>query len=113
MVNLAIELGYLQLPAGIYVELNKTKNIPDSQLVIITTGSQGEPMSALSRMANNEHRNVKLKKGDMVIFSSSPVPGNEKDRDQRGQQSCTKRKWRSSTTISPTSTFPATPVRRS
>ncbi len=78
VVNLAIELGYLQLPAGIYVELNKTKNIPDSQLVIITTGSQGEPMSALSRMANNEHRNVKLKKGDMVIFSSSPVPGNEK-----------------------------------
>lgn len=78
VVNLAIELGYLHLPAGIYVELNKTKNIPDSQLVIVTTGSQGEPMSALSRMANNEHRNVKLKKGDMVIFSSSPVPGNEK-----------------------------------
>ncbi|WP_424959834.1 RNase J family beta-CASP ribonuclease [Ihubacter sp. rT4E-8] len=78
VVNLAIELGYLRLPAGIYVDLNKTKNIPDSQLVIVTTGSQGEPMSALSRMANNEHRNVKLKKGDMVIFSSSPVPGNEK-----------------------------------
>src|SRR5699024_2777603 len=56
----------------------KTKNIPDNELVIITTGSQGEPMSALSRMANNEHRNVKLKKGDMVILSSTPVPGNEK-----------------------------------
>lgn len=78
VVNLAIDLGYLELPAGIYVDLNKTKNIPDSQLVIVTTGSQGEPMSALSRMANNEHRNVKLKKGDMVVFSSTPVPGNEK-----------------------------------
>ncbi|MGN0659818.1 MAG: ribonuclease J [Emergencia sp.] len=78
VVTLATELGYLHFPAGAYVELNKTKNIPDSQLVIITTGSQGEPMSALTRMANNEHRNVKLKKGDMVIFSSSPVPGNEK-----------------------------------
>lgn len=78
VVNLAVDLGYLELPAGIYVDLNKTKNIPDSQLVIITTGSQGEPMSALSRMANNEHRNVKLKKGDMVVFSSTPVPGNEK-----------------------------------
>lgn len=78
VVTLAIELGYLHIPAGAYVELNKTRNIPDNELVIITTGSQGEPMSALSRMANNEHRNVKLKKGDMVILSSSPVPGNEK-----------------------------------
>lgn len=78
VVNLASELGYLHFPAGTYVELNKTKHIPDNELVIITTGSQGEPMSALSRMANNEHRNVKLKKGDMVILSSTPVPGNEK-----------------------------------
>lgn len=78
VVTLASELGYLHFPAGSYVDLNKTKNIPDNELVIITTGSQGEPMSALSRMANNEHRNVKLKKGDMVILSSTPVPGNEK-----------------------------------
>ena len=78
VVALAIELGYLKIPAGTYVELDKTKNIPDDQLVIITTGSQGEPMSALSRMANNEHKGVKLKKGDMVILSSTPVPGNEK-----------------------------------
>ena len=78
VVTLAKELGYLHFPAGTYVELNKTRHIPDNELVIITTGSQGEPMSALSRMANNEHRNVKLKKGDMVILSSSPVPGNEK-----------------------------------
>ena len=78
VVALAVELGYLKIPAGTYVDLNKTKNIPDDKLVIITTGSQGEPMSALSRMANDEHRSVKLKKGDTVILSSSPVPGNEK-----------------------------------
>ncbi len=77
-VTFASELGYLHFPAGSYVDLNKTKNIPDDELVIITTGSQGEPMSALSRMANNEHRNVKLKTGAMVILSSTPVPGNEK-----------------------------------
>lgn len=78
VVTLAVELGYLKIPPGAYVDLNKTKNIPDKELVIITTGSQGEPMSALSRMAADEHRNVKLKKGDMVILSSTPVPGNEK-----------------------------------
>lgn len=78
VVGLAQDLGYLHIPAGSYVELNKTKNIPDNQLVIITTGSQGEPMSALARMASDEHKNVKLKKGDTVILSSSPVPGNEK-----------------------------------
>jgi len=78
VVTLAVELGYLKIPAGAYVDLTKTRNIPDSELVIITTGSQGEPMSALSRMAEDEHRNVKLKKGDMVILSSTPVPGNEK-----------------------------------
>jgi len=78
VVALATDLGYLKIPAGTYVELNKTKNIPDKELLIVTTGSQGEPMSALTRMANNEHRNVKLKKGDTVILSSTPVPGNEK-----------------------------------
>ena len=78
VVGLAQDLGYLHIPAGSYVELNKTKYIPDNQLVIITTGSQGEPMSALARMASDEHKNVKLKKGDTVILSSSPVPGNEK-----------------------------------
>ncbi|MBF1141507.1 MAG: ribonuclease J [[Eubacterium] sulci] len=78
VVNLAQELGYINFPKGSYVELNKANNIPDSEMVIITTGSQGEPMSALTRMANDEHKNVKLKKGDMVILSSSPVPGNEK-----------------------------------
>lgn len=78
VVALAVELGYLKFPKSSFVDLKQTKNIPDNELVIITTGSQGEPMSALSRMANNEHKNVKLKKGDTIILSSTPVPGNEK-----------------------------------
>lgn len=78
VMNLAMELGYLQVPANVLVDINKTKNIPDKELVIITTGSQGEPMSALSRMASKEHKAISIKKGDMVILSSSPVPGNEK-----------------------------------
>ena len=78
VVNLAIELGYLKIPANVLVDINKTKNIPDKELLIITTGSQGEPMSALSRMAASDHKAVQIKKGDMVILSSTPVPGNEK-----------------------------------
>ncbi|MDD4563895.1 MAG: ribonuclease J [Eubacteriales bacterium] len=78
VVNLAMELGYLKIPDNVIVDINKTRNIPDNELVIITTGSQGEPMSALSRMASSDHKAVQIKKGDMVILSSSPVPGNEK-----------------------------------
>lgn len=78
VVSLAKELGYLKFPESSYVELNQTRNVPDDKLVIITTGSQGEPMSALSRMADDIHRDIRLKKKDMVILSSTPVPGNEK-----------------------------------
>ena len=78
VVSLAIELGYLNIGEGVMVDLKMTKDIPDDQLVIITTGSQGEPMSALSRIASGEHKGVKLKPGDLVILSSTPVPGNEK-----------------------------------
>ncbi|MGI6748774.1 MAG: ribonuclease J [Anaerovoracaceae bacterium] len=78
VVNLAMELGYLKIPENTIVDINKTKHIPDNELVIITTGSQGEPMSALARMASSDHKAVQIKKGDMVILSSSPVPGNEK-----------------------------------
>ncbi len=80
MVNvfeLAKELGYIRIPDHMLVDLNRTKNIPDHELVIITTGSQGEPMSALARMASMEHKTIHIKKGDMVILSSTPVPGNE------------------------------------
>lgn len=78
VVNIASELGYLDIPEGTLVNIRSAKNIPDDQLVIITTGSQGEPMSALSRIAYGEHKDVKIKPGDMVILSSTPVPGNEK-----------------------------------
>ena len=78
VVNLAIELGYISIPENVLVDINKLKGIPDKELVIITTGSQGEPMSALSRMATNDHKSVRIRKGDTVILSSTPVPGNEK-----------------------------------
>lgn len=77
-VALAQELGYIRVPKNVLVDINKTKNIPDKDLVVITTGSQGEPMSALSRMATSDHKAVKIKKGDRVILSSTPIPGNEK-----------------------------------
>lgn len=77
VVDLAQELGYIKIPANVLVDLNKTKNIPDKELVVITTGSQGEPMSALARMASSEHKAINIRKGDMVILSSTPVPGNE------------------------------------
>jgi ribonuclease J len=78
VLNLAIELGYVKIPAGVLLDVNKIKHIPDKELVVITTGSQGEPMSALARMADNDHKAVQIKKGDMVILSSSPIPGNER-----------------------------------
>ncbi|MDO4485785.1 MAG: ribonuclease J [Bacillota bacterium] len=77
VVELAVNLGYIKLPANTLVDINKTKSIPDKELVVITTGSQGEPMSALARMASNDHKSINIKPGDMVILSSTPVPGNE------------------------------------
>jgi ribonuclease J len=78
MVTIAQELGYLTIPPNTLVNLKKIKNVMDSQLVVITTGSQGEPMSALYRMASNEHKDVHIRRGDTIILSSTPVPGNEK-----------------------------------
>ena len=77
VVDLARELGYIRIPDSKLVDLDKTGNIPDKELVIITTGSQGEPMSALARMASNEHRSIHIRANDMIILSSTPVPGNE------------------------------------
>ena len=74
----AAELGYLNVPENTLIELDQMKNYPDEQMVLITTGSQGESMAALSRMASNMHRKVQIKPGDTVIFSSNPIPGNEK-----------------------------------
>ena len=77
VVNLAQELGYIDVKKSTIIDINQTRNYKDKELVIITTGSQGEPMSALARMASNEHKAIKIKAGDRVILSSSPVPGNE------------------------------------
>ncbi len=78
VVNVASELGYLKVPNGVIIEIEAIKNYTPDKLVIITTGSQGEPMSALYRMAYNDHRNVDIIPGDMIIISATPIPGNEK-----------------------------------
>ena len=81
MVNIietASELGYLNIPDKTLITIDQLKNYPDEKTVLITTGSQGESMAALSRMAADIHKKVSIKPGDTVIFSSSPIPGNEK-----------------------------------
>ena len=78
-VNIAQDLGYLNVPPGCMIPLKDIGKVKDKELVIITTGSQGEPMSALYRMSEGSHKNVKIKKNDLVILSSNPVPGNERD----------------------------------
>ena len=77
-VATASELGYLDIPKNILIEAGELRRYSDEELVIVTTGSQGEPMAALSRMASSEHRQIEIKPGDKVIVSSSPIPGNEK-----------------------------------
>ncbi len=78
MIQTSVELGYIHAPKNVFIELDMIKNYTDDQLVIITTGSQGEPMSALTRMANGEHRKVNINSNDLVIISATPIPGNEK-----------------------------------
>jgi ribonuclease J len=78
VVNVAMELGYLNVPEGMMIDVDLIDKYPPEKVVIITTGSQGEPMSALSRMAVNEHKKVEIEPGDLIIISASPIPGNEK-----------------------------------
>ncbi len=78
IISTASELGYLQIPDKTLIETDQLRNYPDEKTVIITTGSQGESMAALSRMAADVHKKVTIKPGDTVIFSSNPIPGNEK-----------------------------------
>ncbi|MCR5098036.1 MAG: ribonuclease J [Lachnospiraceae bacterium] len=78
IINTASELGYLNVPDNTLISVDELKNYPDEQTVIITTGSQGESMAALSRMANGTHRKIAIKPNDTIIFSSHPIPGNEK-----------------------------------
>ena len=78
VITTATELGYLKIPDKTLVEIDQIKNYPDDQVVLITTGSQGESMAALSRMAASIHKKVTIKPNDTIIFSSNPIPGNEK-----------------------------------
>ena len=78
MINTAMELGYIKCPDDIFIDIDTISTYNDEQLVIITTGSQGETMSALTRMATGEHKKVKITANDLVIISANPIPGNEK-----------------------------------
>lgn len=78
VVSIAVELGYLKVPSGLLIDIDMINRYTPEQLVLITTGSQGEPMSALSRMAFSDHRKVAVGPQDMIIISATPIPGNEK-----------------------------------
>lgn len=78
VISIGIELGYLKVPDGVLVDIDMVSRYPAEKMVIVTTGSQGEPMSALTRMANNEHRQVSITPMDFIIISANPIPGNEK-----------------------------------
>lgn len=76
-VAIARELGYLNIPDGVLIKPGEMKSLPDDQIAIVCTGSQGEPMAALSRMANRDHRSITIQQGDTIVISASPIPGNE------------------------------------
>ena len=78
IISVASELGYLRIPENTLIEIDQVKNYPDDKVVLITTGSQGESMAALSRIAANSHKKITIKPNDTIIFSSNPIPGNEK-----------------------------------
>ncbi|AEF94328.1 Ribocuclease J [Desulfotomaculum nigrificans CO-1-SRB] len=78
VMTVAAELGYLQIPEGTLIELDEAARLPKNKVVLLTTGSQGEPMSALTRIAMSDHRQVEIMPGDTVIISATPIPGNEK-----------------------------------
>ncbi|GBG54809.1 ribonuclease J [Sporomusaceae bacterium FL31] len=78
VVNIALDLGYLTIPDGVLIDIDEINNYPANAIVIVTTGSQGEPMSALTKMAMSDHRKVEIMPGDTVIISATPIPGNEK-----------------------------------
>jgi len=75
---IALDLGYLKMPPDTWLKIDALKNLPDDQVVLITTGSQGEPMSALTLMAANEHKHFQIRKGDTIVLSSKMIPGNER-----------------------------------
>lgn len=77
MIDTARSIGYIDVPENVFIDIDLIKNYTDEQLVILTTGSQGETMSALTRMAIGEHRKVVITPNDKIIISATPIPGNE------------------------------------
>ena len=77
-VGIGRSLGHIEVPEGILIQPQEVEDWPDHRVVVISTGSQGEPLSALRRMAHNDHRQIKLRDGDTVVFSATPIPGNER-----------------------------------
>lgn len=88
VITVASELNYIDIPEGTLIDIDQLKNYPDEQTVLITTGSQGESMAALSRMASGMHRKVRIKPNDVVVLSSHPIPGNEKAVDKVVNELC-------------------------
>ncbi len=78
VAKIAIELGYLKVPEGVLIDVEQVRNYRPKQIVVVTTGSQGEPMSALTRMSQGEHKKLNIVPGDTIIISATPIPGNEK-----------------------------------
>lgn len=78
VINISMDLGYLNVPEGLFVETDEVNKLPAEQVVILSTGSQGEPMSALTRMARSAHRKIDILPGDTVVIAATPIPGNEK-----------------------------------
>ena len=78
VISVALELGYMTVPKGTMIDVDRINNFPPERLVILTTGTQGEPMSALSRIASSDHKKVEINPGDLVVISATPIPGNEK-----------------------------------
>jgi ribonuclease J len=76
--QIALDLGYLSIPSDTWLKIEDLKNLNDNEVVIVTTGSQGEPMSVLSRIATNEHKQIKIRENDIVILSAKVIPGNER-----------------------------------
>ena len=78
VINVALELGYMTVPKGTIIDVDQINKYPPERLVILTTGTQGEPMSALSRISSSDHKKVEINPGDLVVISATPIPGNEK-----------------------------------
>ena len=109
IIGIANELGYIKIPDGTLMDISQLNNYPPEKTVLITTGSQGESMAALSRMAADLHKKVSINSGDTVIFSSNPIPGNEKAVAQVINELSMPREQRLSSRIP---MYPAMPARR-